>query len=478
MADTSGLPDVSKANFYDQPPEEQQKLLDALKMGQDALQKRYENPNWFNVAAGFFKPQLGGFAASLGSASQALGDWTEKQRANEIPIAEMRARVGMMQNQMTQNRTAAQLAKEALSNPGGLTAESVAKVANYDKERGAVLQQQFANQETLRRDVLAARAAGASTAELVATYGEGVLKLLPAGTPDIPQVPGAKAPSPATGGPSTSADNPPPEFNIPKEVWMQQPLSQRNSLIESLATANKNVALDSMGAYRSAAEKAQPKLALYMGMRELAADPKMAPVFNILGGSDIVSLAGKAISEGRLTERLAGIEDNMRQAYLDDPTLRSKVARLAKLINETKSTTNTTSSPTDQATALRGAANPSMDNPQTAFLALTDALAHTEKNHLDIYDILQGIDPETKSKYNAATFMDRPSFKNNKTTFMKEHADILKNPPGQETPSWYLPTRQAAPAAAPRAAATAPISSYAALKAEMARRAALAAGEQ
>lgn len=118
MADTSGLPDVSKANFYDQPPEEQQKLLDALKMGQDALQQRYANPNWFNVAAGFFKPQLGGFAASLGSASQALGDWTEKQRENEIPIAEMRARVGMMQNQMTQNQAAnSLLAKQAAGAP-------------------------------------------------------------------------------------------------------------------------------------------------------------------------------------------------------------------------------------------------------------------------------------------------------------------------------------------------------------------------
>ena len=66
--------------------EYQKTLRDAM----TSLQQRYENPNWFNVAAGFFKPQLGGFAASLGSASQALGENLEKQRQTEIPLAQMK----------------------------------------------------------------------------------------------------------------------------------------------------------------------------------------------------------------------------------------------------------------------------------------------------------------------------------------------------------------------------------------------------
>jgi len=78
----------------------------ALDAAMKSLQQRYENPNWFNVAAGFFKPQLGGFAASLGSASEALGKWQEQQRENELPIAAMRAQLGSANKQIANKRSA------------------------------------------------------------------------------------------------------------------------------------------------------------------------------------------------------------------------------------------------------------------------------------------------------------------------------------------------------------------------------------
>jgi hypothetical protein len=109
--------------------EEYKKLLDD---NSAALKARYENPNWFNVAAGFLKPQLGGFAASLGSASQALGDWQEKQRANELPLAQMRAEIGMtnMVLGQRQGEAAAKGRSVAAAGPPGspsrLTAEQEA----------------------------------------------------------------------------------------------------------------------------------------------------------------------------------------------------------------------------------------------------------------------------------------------------------------------------------------------------------------
>ena len=107
MAENQGaLPDISKANFYGQDDSSQQKLLDALESSQKALEQRYENPNWFNVAAGFLKPQLGGFSASLGSANQAMGENLEKQRANELTVAQQRAQIGLMKNQMGQKQSA------------------------------------------------------------------------------------------------------------------------------------------------------------------------------------------------------------------------------------------------------------------------------------------------------------------------------------------------------------------------------------
>jgi len=76
------------------------------KAGEDilrALENRYSQPNWFKVAAGFLKPQLGGFAASLGSASEALAENIEQQRAMALPIAEVRAKLAQGQAIMAQN---------------------------------------------------------------------------------------------------------------------------------------------------------------------------------------------------------------------------------------------------------------------------------------------------------------------------------------------------------------------------------------
>lgn len=137
MAEQSGLPDISKANFYGQSPDAQQELIDANETSIKALQQRYENPNWFNVAAGFFKPQLGGFAASLGSASQALGENLEKQRANELTVAQYRAQVALMKNQLGQNQKANELLAAA---KGVITPDLVREMeARVGKDHPTVL---------------------------------------------------------------------------------------------------------------------------------------------------------------------------------------------------------------------------------------------------------------------------------------------------------------------------------------------------
>jgi hypothetical protein len=112
---------ISGLNLYNQDPASIQEYRDVLKEAEAALKARYENPNWFNVAAGFLKPQLGGFAASLGSAGAALGDWQEKQRANELTLAQMRAenaRAGLVLNsKMGTARAQADVVK-TLGGPG------------------------------------------------------------------------------------------------------------------------------------------------------------------------------------------------------------------------------------------------------------------------------------------------------------------------------------------------------------------------
>jgi hypothetical protein len=56
-----------------------------------ALEERYSKPNWWKVMAGFAKPQLGGFVASLGSAGEALGEYEAQRRMVAPTIARIRA---------------------------------------------------------------------------------------------------------------------------------------------------------------------------------------------------------------------------------------------------------------------------------------------------------------------------------------------------------------------------------------------------
>jgi len=85
--------DLSKFNLYGTSDTDLQNLKDAQQDILKGLENRYAQPNWFKIAAGFAKPQLGGFMASLGSASEALGENVEQQRASAIPIAQMKSQI-------------------------------------------------------------------------------------------------------------------------------------------------------------------------------------------------------------------------------------------------------------------------------------------------------------------------------------------------------------------------------------------------
>ena len=68
------------------------------------LRERYDQPNWFKIAAGFAKPQLGGFTASLGSAAEAAGEGFENRRALEVPLFKMRTDLATNQALIKRNK--------------------------------------------------------------------------------------------------------------------------------------------------------------------------------------------------------------------------------------------------------------------------------------------------------------------------------------------------------------------------------------
>lgn len=104
----AGLPDMSKINYTDVTPDEAKGIQASTEKYLQDLESRYAQPNWWKVAAGFAKPQLGGFMASLGSAADALGENIEQQRAIAPSISLMRAQLAQQGIGMKQGQTAAQ----------------------------------------------------------------------------------------------------------------------------------------------------------------------------------------------------------------------------------------------------------------------------------------------------------------------------------------------------------------------------------
>jgi hypothetical protein len=107
-------PDLSKMNLagYHEDPRISGAIENAMAKSNEfarALEKRYEQPNWFKVAAGFAKPQLGGFTASLGSAAEALGDTVEQQRMVAPTVAQMQMKTSIMEASLRQQELAERL---------------------------------------------------------------------------------------------------------------------------------------------------------------------------------------------------------------------------------------------------------------------------------------------------------------------------------------------------------------------------------
>ena len=135
----AGAIDMTKINPYGVDDERLTELRDAQQKSIDALQNRYDKPNWFKVAAGFAKPQLGGFLASLGSASEALGENVEQQRAQQLPISQMKIQMAQQNMLLSNKQKAAAIVAKAQKEGRPLTRSENIEISNYDPERGKML---------------------------------------------------------------------------------------------------------------------------------------------------------------------------------------------------------------------------------------------------------------------------------------------------------------------------------------------------
>ena len=206
--------DPSKIN----PAGAQQADLDEYQRSLDeqikSLEARYANPNWFKVAAGFAKPQLGGFMASFGSAAEALGENVEQQRAAALPIAQMRSQLAQSKILTGQNKTVADMVAEHYASGKPLTPEFVAQVVRIAPDAPST-KALVAQLETMQKQQqITSSQQQVELTRLMEMRKEGLispadyqrrLQLLEVSAPGIPKFPSDSAPTPPVTEPPPSA---------------------------------------------------------------------------------------------------------------------------------------------------------------------------------------------------------------------------------------------------------------------------------
>jgi hypothetical protein len=166
------ITDPSKINPAGAEESDLKEYKQSLEEQISSLENRYRNPNWFKVSAGFLKPQLGGFGASLGSAFDAIGENVEQQRASALPIAQMRTQLAQSKIAMGQNEQAAEIYH---SHKGPVTEELVKELVRRapDAPSTKAAQAQLAAQQ--KRQELTS----GSTRDLIAAINAKVTAGLP-----------------------------------------------------------------------------------------------------------------------------------------------------------------------------------------------------------------------------------------------------------------------------------------------------------
>lgn len=239
-----GLPsigvDVTKLPLYGREDSSIEDIRQAQKDAITSLEERYKNPNWFKVAAGFAKPQLGGFLASIGSASEAMGENVEQERAQKLPIAQLRIQVAQQNALLNANTKVADRAKAWKdANPGktmppqflgelAAMAPGSPVVAALQKEADFQQAQQTNTMERIR----ATQTAGLPLSPEM----EAFMQQKPEGYPRVPESGGAAGAPPGGAQPTY----PPPSSVAPAGTEPPAP-DQKITVLPSGARVNDDV---------------------------------------------------------------------------------------------------------------------------------------------------------------------------------------------------------------------------------------------
>jgi hypothetical protein len=441
---------LSGINPAEQSSEDIQKIRDVTDEGIKALEERYKNPNWFKVAAGFAKPQLGGFLASLGSAAEAMGENVEQQRENILPITQLkvqREQANMLLGQKIKQNDIFQNWKNSGRPMDEHTYTRIASLGNDTEVAKAA--KQFWEQAN-------SRVSTAGTAEELSTK----FPRLDAGFKNFVDVAANPTADPElvkkrqADYDATLASARPPQTD--PATWATMNREQKQDAVYKYQEAQQKVGLTKEGEFKLLHDQALPRLANMGTIRDLAlgkglsnitvkdkdgkdvvlnGQQQMERLLGMFGGDNPVEVIAKAIDEGRLGDIFKNASPLVRQLYMN-PDSRREFEQLSKLLaRQNVDFRNAATNPTNAYQELQNSASPSINNSQKALVGIMDMMAHTERNHIGNYLYILQKHPDARHIGADPEFYDRQK------KYAEEYRRIATGQQSYNRP-WYYHTNE------------------------------------
>lgn len=425
----SDVPAIQKA---------QQDAFDAQEKLAKSLEDRYANPNWFNVAAGFLKPQLGGFGASLGSAAEALGQHTEAQRAVAPTVERMRAEIAAGKLGLTQRTEQSRMIDE-YDAAGKPDISKLRKIYSLDPNSpvGKSIEKRPEFEQARREET---------------GFGMGIQEKLQ-------KNPSLIVNDPAYRGHAVSEEerkryeasvNSARPLGITPEMWAAMGFAARQDAIGRAANEQNRYGMEEGQKAAVDAEQSHNVLDDLTVLRKLATDPSLKPIFSLGRNGDLFSQFRAFLDKNPGNTQAA--VDGLVEAAMDklknaDEATRAKADKLVKDIAKLEvRLRGTLTNPTDAASFLNQAQSPSLANSQAGFVGILDQLGLDAYRQIELNNLRR---QKGLTKSDLLSTDDMRQFRN-QTREMRE--SLASKSALDQTPSWFYPGGKQ-PAAAPAAAA-------------------------
>lgn len=455
-------PDFSKLNLAGVGESEPitgayEEALKQRKALADSLEARYAQPNLFKIAAGFLKPQLGGFGASLGSASEAMGENVEQQRAIQPTIAQMRAEIAAQEVPLNQQYEQQREFKEYIKNKEHDT-QKLAKIKNLapDSSVAKAIDSQIQAESTI--------AGTKSTQTGTQVTGQKAVAENPFIVLSDPMFKGTVAePKPdQVAGYIAKLDAARPK-DIDPAQWAGMSVSAKQEEVARYAAKQTESGMDEEGKSAFVARNADNLLNDLTYLRALAVDPRLAPMFSLFKNGDAIGMLRSFLDKnpGNAQAAVEGLTAAAMESLKNaDADTRAKADRfikgIAKLeVNLRGSNVN----PTDALQQLNSMQSPNLANSQSGFVGILDQMGLQAKHDLDRHDL------RIESKVPARRMLTSPEARALENRYRDEAADLARSDALNAKPSWYTPPASAAATRSSAARSTVPVDSSAAMPA-------------